>query len=383
VVAVAAAIAADQLWQLGLLARTIQGQLRAAARAVAQQAAPRDQEPMVYMQGPDGSQIAMPLVPSFDPQRALELALDLEQKRREYEAGIARLRETEPDEPLSATPLAGPGQVCLLWSAARTSVCEFLAVEPDRAAIILAALGWPWLGDDPAQITPSDLAPPFPERPVGPTGLPPEVWRQIVREADRNEPWVQTADTLAAHFSLGEGQLRAAQAQLCRRDAEHAFRSLADGARARRSFARLADLAPAQVNTVFRMAGAQELLRAGASAFPTLIAMLDRQPALALPLLRECVRTAGVRDLAVRAAAQLGGPGSLWAERTIAALGPFGLEAVLSLSPEQVGRAAQEVERLRRLIKARWPEGDDAFEALGKDAALWRRWYRQARPALQ
>jgi hypothetical protein len=111
--------------------------------------------------------------------------------------------------------------------------------------------------------------------------------------------------------------------------------------------------------------------------------MLDRQPALALPLLRECVRTAGVRDLAVRAAAQLGGPGSLSAEQTVAALGPFGLEAILSLSPEQARRAGQEVERLRRLIEAQWPHGNDAFEALGKDAALWRRWYRQARPALQ
>jgi len=330
---VAAGIATDRVWAVGLLPRTADGRLRVATRAAVEEDARREQEGILYARSPDGTLVAVPVGLRLDRRRALELALELEDRRSVYEASIVKLRRAQSEQSSSRSLDPLLADVRTLWSEARDDISELLAVEPERADIILAALDWPWLGDHPESITGADLDRPFPEQPAGTASLPADMWHRIITEAERDEPWPQTAARLTARFSLSAAQARAVQAYLCRRNLNHAFHSLRAGARARRSLVRLADLAPAQVRTVLAMKGAQELARAGARALPPLIAQLARHPTLTTPLLHECVRKADVRGRALQAAHELG--------------------------------------------------GQDALEVLGKDPALWRRWYRQARPVLQ
>lgn len=93
------------------------------------------------------------------------------------------------------------------------------------------------------------------------------------------------------------------------------------------------------------------------------------------------MRRTAVREQALRAVAELGGPDSARAESTLIALGPFGLDA-LEAMPHQGSRGRAVAEHVRSAIAAEWPDGRPALDVLGKDAAEWRRWYRQARKVL-
>ncbi len=331
---------------------------------------------------PNGSSVALPLSPHFPRSRAIGLILELEEMRRECESAVCHILAMDHLSGPAEEPAAELGKIAGLWCVARSRVASFLALENDRAALVLAALGWPWLGDDPAGLTVSDLPPSFSGRPAELKALSGEQWRILIAEADRNEPWPQTRAGLAARFGLGGGELRAIQAHLCRRHVARAFHSRRANRKARRTLARLADLAPAQVRAVMAMAGARELLEAGTFAFPLLIEMLESRPDLALPLLHQCVRNAGILEQALRAAADLGGANSVHAEEMLMALGPFGLDAIKTVVAERGGRAGAEAERLRRALETRWPADGNALEILGEDPALWRRWYRDAHSVL-
>ncbi len=378
-----ALVAVDRLLGLCLFPRELTLRLRAAAEAVMPDRQDEAQPEFVEAVGPGGLRVPVPTTLSFDHAEAIRLVLELELMRTRCEEAIARARSVEylgddPDKQAAAVKEAAD-----LWQAAAGRVGSFLAApEPERARIVLAGLGWPWLGDSADPLRTEDLEGPFPERPAALGSLSDEQWKALLAGADTQEPWPQVEARLAQDYRLSEGQVRALQAYLCRRDVRRAFRSPGHKRKAGLTLARLGALTPAQVRTVLAMRGAIELLEAGTFAFPPLIEMLEARPELARPLLHECIRRNGVREQALRAANRLGGPDSTRSERTLIALGPFGAEAIRALAARRGGQFSPQAQRILIEIEADWPGGGNALELLGTDAALWRRWYRRARKAL-
>jgi hypothetical protein len=246
---------------------------------------------------------------------------------------------------------------------------KFLALEAERADLVLSALGWP----------PGDEAH-VPEQSASAPEQDPRRREGILAAADRDEPWQVTRRRLEARFGLGGDELRGVRARLCRRAVRRAFGSPGSADRALDALARLADLAPAQGRAVLAMEAARRLSGGAPQAFTELIALLGDPAAPALPLIEEWVCNAGVPERALRAAQALDGPESPRAPRTLQALGPFGLDA-LNVVGERRGWTERAAE-LRARLEAAWGPDANALETLGRHPNRWRRWWRGAREVL-
>jgi len=372
----------DRMLGLGLFPAPLTRQLRRAADAVLPDRQADAAEDSVQAAAPGGGAfLSVPRAPAFDRRQAVGLILDLDAMRSECGRAVAQVRAMDY---LSAEGGHGEGQLAQiagLWDGATSRLGEFLAVERERARVILAALGWPWLGDEGP--TPADLDPPGAPRPGAFRDMPGGVWQSVLERAAAEEPWPRVAASLASRRGLGARDIRALQAFLCRRDVGRAFRSRADMNRAQQSLARLASLTAGQTRTVMAMAAVRELLQAGAFALPVLIDMLETDPGLALPILHECIRRMGVREQARLAAVDLGGVNTARAERVLIALGPFGAEAVAAMAAVPEGPRGSAAARVLSRIGADWASrGSSALAELGTDPQRWRRWYEQAREAL-
>ena len=369
--------AADRVLQLGLFRNPVMLQLEAAAEAVLQEPANQGQVQLDL----GGTPVVVDLPQRYERSTAVALILELDRMRAECERSIARLKtldylEAEPEQQEAAA-----ARIASLWHAAQQRLASAITLEPERVRTVLAALGWPWIGEEAEALTADTLYLHFAARPAAFRTMGSDAWHAVLTEAQGQLPWPELAAHLAGRYRLSEGQLRALQAHLCRMDVARAFHSSSSLRQAQRSLQRHAALTPAQMRTVLAMAGALDLLDGGTFAFPPLVDLLTHEPALGLPLLHECVRRTGVRGQAERAATQLGGSGSADAEDTLIALGPFGADAVqAALAHGLIGSAA--AERVQALIGASWPGGAAALEVLRDDPALWRRWYRQARRVL-
>jgi hypothetical protein len=130
------------------------------------------------------------------------------------------------------------------------------------------------------------------------------------------------------------------------------------------------------------MAGARELTMAGTDALPLLMRMLGEDPELFLPVLKRCVRQAGIPKQALRAAVRLAGKGQQDAAEVLVALGPFGAQALQEVATRTGRELPAEAQRVLERIREDWPEAEDAFETLGQKPERWRRWHRRARPVL-
>lgn len=224
---------------------------RAARAVVSVTRAPRE---VVTVQSAQGV-LTVPFGLEFDRLRAVRLALALEVTRRRAVGDLL----TEP-APEAVTARA--------YAAAEELVSEFLAVEKDRARLLLCAFGWPWPLDGRREAAP-------PEAPSG-----------LLAEARSFPTWPQAEEALKNAYGLDAAQLSALRARLCREAVEQAFTSDDGAGRARAALAKYADLVPAQAQTALAMAGALELVRQGPKAAETLEAMAQGRPDLAMALLR-------------------------------------------------------------------------------------------------
>ena len=375
-------VTADRSLGLGLFPDALEQQLGAAATAVLPGKEDRAPQGFTGARGPEGGVVVVPTAVRFDRATAIGLALELERRRARCEqavASAAALLElgAEEDKLLTAT---APLQE--LWQTSQLELGTFLAVEPERARLCLAALGWPWLGEDPQPLARKDLAQQFPASPGTLGGLKSAEWEALLEEAARPVPWPALADGMAARHKLDAAGLEALQAYLLRRDVGRAFQSASALRQARETLGRLAALSPAQQRALLAMAGARELTGSGTFAVPTLIRLLEREPELGLPLLRSCVERAGVPQQALRAAERLQGRDAEQAERVLLALGPFGAEAIgVIFDGSEVG-VPERARAVRERIRQAWPGQGGAMEALGADPRQWRRWYRQAKSVL-
>jgi hypothetical protein len=380
--ALVAVVALDRVTGLGLFKPDLDLQLCAAADAVASDDPSLGEHKDVRLMLPDGTAVNVPTAQALDRAAAVRLLLQLEAMRRECESAVARALATDYLAAAAGKPPAEMAKIAALTADAQKKVSEFLVIEPPRAALVLAALGWPWLGDDPGRLTPHDLDPPFARRPAAFTKLTDAQWRTLVVDASADSPWETVSRALAERHGLGEQEARTLQAYLCRTAWQHAFDSPRAAREACDALQRHAALTPAQARAVLAMAGGRELVRNGSFGFPPLITMLKRRPDLGRPLLAECVRTSGIYEQALQAAADLGGTRSGSAERTLLALGPFGLDALNAAAATRGGQAGPESERLRQFLETQWPPGKNALEILGDDPALWERWFRAAQDVL-
>jgi len=328
----------------------------------------------------DGTQVTVPAGPHFDRHDAIVLAVELEQMRRECEQAIYALLGDIKGDAVSGRAGDTAG-VIAGWRSARARLDAFLVLEPESDGIVLAALGWPWLGDGGRELFVLNLRPSFPGRPAAFRALPVDAWEELLVSADQDEPWPQTRSRLVSRFQLNDHRLNSLRAHLCRRDLEAAFNSSPARRKAAGTLARLNSLTPSQVRTVLAMAGASRLLGAGKEAFPPLIDVLDARPDLALPLLRECVESTGVMARAQWAIVQFEAGHDAKARRELLALGPFSLQALQAHRSKGNG-GQPELDEVRQLLEGRWPGNGEAVDILGSQADRWRRWYRQARDLL-
>ena len=374
--------AADRVLGLGLLPPPLTLQLRAAARAVAAPQAEQGAPDLLHAIGPGGLPMDLPGSPQFDRVQAVRLFMQLDALRAECEKTMAHLVATDYLQGPKEERLSEARQILVFWSFAQEGLGRFLAVEPPRAQLILAGLGWPWVGDGEGNLNIADFDPPFPAQPGSLLNLSGLAWHSLFVAAEsEHRPWLEVRAKLAARYGLNEQQSRALEAYLCRLRLQSAFHSPAEKRMAVECLERLAALTPAQAQAVLAMAGTRELLNAGTFAFPVLIEMLEDKHEVALPLLHECVSRAGVFEQALRAAEKLGGLDNAGAERVLIALGPFGAEAIKAGAQRRGGQVRPAALLVLDEIRKQWPEGK-ALQVLGADAASWRRWYSQAKTVL-
>jgi hypothetical protein len=204
------------------------------------------------------------------------LALEVERLRREFEINpvrpaLARGGPERRTSPNGAEPRAS----------ALKLLGEFLAVEPERARLLLYALGPPWEGVLSAARTPSgsdeEMPPPL-------AALPHERLLRAFEEAVRAPAWPAAEEMLKTSLGLTAEQVTAVRAQLCRRAVASAFESDEGVKSADEALAKYAELMRAQAETLLGMAGSLELVRAGVEAMPALEAMAKHRPELAAPL---------------------------------------------------------------------------------------------------
>ena len=175
-----------------------------------------------------GDAIAVPAAVQFDRERAVRLALELDDMLRD-EGSVALAVRVRAD---------ARGRRRAAQLEAEMLLGEFLAVEPERARLVLCALGWP-----------------------APEG--------------------------ASSDAAGVSRLSGARAMACREAVAGAFGSERGYRDACEGLARSADLAPAQCETVLAMAGALELTRAGRAGIDALRIMAKTHPRLGGMLLSE------------------------------------------------------------------------------------------------
>ena len=369
----------DRIFGLGVAPLPGERRLGRAAAAIL----PGDEDgtpPMVRIITPEGTQVTAPAGPHFDRREAIILTVQLEQMRQECERRIFRLLANVTEDAVSGRA-GDTADIIGLWHSARARLDAFLVLEPGSDGIVLAALGWPWLGDGGRELFVPDLRPSFPGRPAAFRALPVEAWEDLLVSADQDEPWIQTRSRIVSRFQLNDHRLNSLRAHLCRRDLEAAFDSSPARRKAARTLARLNDLTPAQIRSLLAMAGAGQLLRAGKGAFPPLIDVLAIRPDLALPLLRECVESTGVMARTQWAIVQFEAGHCAQAQRELLALGPFALQA-LQAHEDKGGGQRQGLSEVRQLLEGRWPGKGEPVDVLGSDADRWRRWYRQAHDLL-
>lgn len=188
-----------------------------------------------------GDAIAVPAALQFDRERAVRLALELDDMLRD--GGSVALPVRVRADPRGRRQAAQLEAEMLLG--------EFLAVEPERARLVLCALGWP-----------------------APEG--------------------------ASSDAAGASRLSGARAMACREAVVGAFASEQGYKDACEGLARSADLAPAQCETVLAMAGALELTRAGRAGVDALRIMAKTDPRLGQPLLRYASGRLGSAPSALR-----------------------------------------------------------------------------------
>ena len=228
-----------------------------------------------------GGVFAVPVGLQFDRRRAVELAIELERIRRRFEAGAA-------GEGVSG---AGTGKrpadrAADAYLTAEEEVGNFLAVDGDRAQLLLYALGWPWAGRGEGTLSAADFRSAR-SRPPAPLELMSAERRaQLIQDAERAPAWRAAEETLKRGSGLTPEQLGALRAVLCRQAVAEAFGSERMLKAAAAVLAKYADLVPAQAETVLAMAGATELAAAGADAVPALKAMAKRCPDLAEAILK-------------------------------------------------------------------------------------------------
>jgi hypothetical protein len=374
------AVGADSALRGGVFAPPRQRQLRRAAEALAaigQAQRQRTQD----IQMPGGGRASIRLGPRYDPRQAIAAFLELERARRDYEALVAEIK-TGDDLSAGQQDIAKKiQQVRRRRLDAGERLGEFLILEPDRARVVLCALGWPRLTGGKENASPDQVPAPYPGVPpalrsIGTTRL-----ERIRRDVSRqDEPWLTAAEGLTTEHELAPEQISALQCWLCRRIVSRAFHSGADRDRAATALQRHAALAPTQAEAVLGMRGAQKLLESGPDAFAPLIDLLENRPDVALPLLQVAAGRWGLHRQAFRAATGLGGPEGAAAKKELLALGPFGLDALRQLA--RAGRTGEEGSEMLGRLRNRWPAGENALEILGGDPRLWRRWYAGAKEVL-
>ncbi len=308
--------------------------------------------------------------------------MELDRERSLCERAVGRLLALHHLNADEGEVAAQAQRVLRIWDVSSSRLGRFLALEPERARMCLAALGWPWLGDGPGKLHVEDLEHMFPARPGALRAMKLGNWRALLEEAGQPRPWPELRQLMMPTYGLTDAQMRSLQAYVVRREVARAFSGKACDRRARETLARLAALTPGQEAALLSMAGVRELLGSGGFAFPALIDMLEGRPELALPLLKECVNRAAVPEQALRAAARLHGKFPEHAEETLVALGPFGAQAVRALGRSVEGAMNARALAVLARIHEGWPDEEDAFRLLGSNPGRWRRWHRQARRVL-
>lgn len=372
-------VAADRVLELGLLPPPLIAHLETAAEAVVGDGA----APAEYTHVPVGGTAApVPMRLHFERRKAVALLLALEAMRAKAEERIVRWAGPRRAGVRRPVPEEEAAKVTALAQEATERVSAFLAVDAETARGLLSALRWPWLGYDLRDVALDAILPGPDGRPAALAGLSADRFAGAVREARSRGHWIEIRSRLTAQHSLTENQVQALRGWLCREALDGAFVSSRRRRKAEEALARYLALAPAQGKTVVVMAGAQQLVRAGVQGFGVLIEMLEGHPDLALPLLVESVRRAGVAEQARLNASKLAGPEAESAAQTLVALGPFGAEALnaamAAYPPQTLRRARELLGRIRR----EWPLESKAFENLGADVRRWRRWYAKARNVL-
>jgi hypothetical protein len=238
----------------------------------------------VAVQGAGGA-VAVPMGLQFDRRRAVLLAVELERARRGVEAGAdgrsasgagksARAAERPDDEAADA------------YVSAEEEVGNFLAVDGERAQPLLYALGWPWVGQDARRVSVPDFRSARAELPRPLASMSVQRVAQLIRQAQTAAAWPAAEQALKRSSGLNADEVSSLRAVLCRQAVVEAFGSEQGTKAAASALGKYADLAPAQAEAVLAMAGAIELVRAGAEAAPALKVMAKRQPELAAPVLK-------------------------------------------------------------------------------------------------
>ena len=372
---------ADGYLELGLFKTPQVLRLEAAARAVTAEKAMLGAETIrVFQNG--GPAIDVPQGMYIDRVEALNLLTSIEVSREECNGLVARV--------LSARDLQDPDRVrppelwglISLWGEAQTKVSEFLVLDRLRAGLVLASLGWPWLGEDPALLSPDDLDRPFAAKPAVFESVSNGSWHEALHQAQEPRPWPVIEEELVRAHGLDSTQVNALRAYVCRRDLRYAFDSKPALRKAHETLERLIALTSVQAETVVAMHGAKELMDGGTMAFPPTIAMLQDYPVIGAVMLKGCLWRNAVQQQALAAAANLEGPDRPRAEDTLRAMGPFGREALQILSKRSGRRLGPAAERILHELETQWPGSIPGASALGTDQRRWWRWYKQARLVL-
>jgi len=373
--------ALDRLCRLGALPGPLQAQLRAAAEAVA--AGQGTEAATRYVEARwERGVVVVPVEEHYDRRRAVELALELDDARERVEKLMAAATVWEYAGISMDAPPRQVAAIGTLASRSQSRLSDFLAVEPRQAAVILHALGWPWLHADPRELSLPDLKPTISGRPAALDAMPPGGLSALIGKIKRSSSWPAVHAELSGNGSVTENQLEALRAHLCKQSVEQAFRSPITRRRSSAALAKYGVLTSAQARTVLAMYGALELVRNGTQAFPALIWLLERQPELALPLLHRCVKANEIEQQARLAAAALSGPGAGDARRELRALGPFGADALAEAMNRYPAGVRKDAQAILQTIRKQWPQGEDALDVLGGDASIWRKWYESAQEVL-
>ncbi len=235
---------------LGLGVAPLPEERRLARAAAAILAGEEDGTPQgVSIKTPQGTQVTVPASPHFDRQEAIILTVQLEQMRRECERDMYRLLANINEDAVRGRA-GDTADIIALWSSARARLDAFLVLESGSDGIVLAGLGWPWLGDGGRDLSVPELRPSSPDRPAAFRALTVNTWDELLASADQDEPWLQTRSRLVSRFQFDDRRLNSLRAHLCRRDLEAAFDSSQARRKAARTLARLNSLTPAQVSSV-------------------------------------------------------------------------------------------------------------------------------------